>query len=1622
MIRNRKTRLLLAAAALSPLLGIADTPPGLPPPSEASCCNLGGAFTNSIFPGGDGDEGFFSQPVGAPANAMILLDNSGSMRELPNGIPTVTLANGTGTCTGTYLNDYTARMTDTPYDNGTTSTFLVDDPPWGLNRCTAGPNRCLFRGTSYYLYPNWSTSGATEYAAGSGAGQICNGAGNPAECQTCLDTAGYYLFRTTGGSNRQAFKGSFLNGYPPKFVVARKVVKDLVRIDPAALDDVSSVRFGLSVFTAGGDGGRANGLRTGDGAVLVVPLGPSCDDSQSGYQKESMTTVAAYQQARQAIITSINDPTLVAFSGMTPLGESLFNVGQYFADTRGTSGWPTSGATGPVYDYMFGAQWTRTSFQETSAGAASAPWVTGKRQASVCWACQQSSVVIVTDGEPTNDGNLPKYNLTAPHITGPTPGKPDSDPNNDFPYWNAANLAVPCAPDIASGCTGFVLQKVASFLAHNDLRPDLSNARQTQTLTTFTVSFGIQPTDAGNRRALALLDWTARLGEGKFYNTSSGEELRNALYDAVGQTAARATSFSVANTNTLQTGNANQLFLARFRKLVGPAWEGHLTRFKVFNEFVQGCDGTKSTANQALVTCGTKQLNPNLDGNENCDGKAVCEGLFILDAECDPIAEDENGDFRKATLVGGKFVADAGRPAAVPYWDAGENLSYRVFPATHPDPDKAGKVNAAYRSADEHAANKRAIFTVLDTDGDGKFTAADRRVPFEADWASWIAPYLELNGSRTVGVDTVNVCASLLARAGACGDPAAGLPACPVPDLAGKVSAADVEACGRQVIYWVRGWDVFDEDGDGCAGPGNARNDPTTCPTGEERTREADSRADKEFWKLGDIFHSSPVIVKPPATVMICDLALDNQCVSTLHSPKGTASTLQTPADFDVNGDGSIGTGENAYEKYRRTHAQRRQIALVGANDGMLHAFDAGAVDPSTPPDWLGTYTFTQGTGAELWAFIPPDLLPKLKQAIDGHQYFMDGNPMVRDVWVDDDRNGKKEPTEFRTMAVVSERSGGSQYLGLDVTNPLDPAFRWSFPENCTVDQNVVGQSWSGFAPRPPPIGPVKLANHPGGPADPTNRGFEERWIVMVNGGYDPTLTRGRGVWMLDVWTGKPVWRFTDDELKDLHGNDANMWPVPAAVGMVDIGTADQANLDGDGFFDTATWGDMGGQLFVARFQEAGRISPATGRVENWFGARAFEERRQTTDAQFFEGRTEFFHMTANVIDLDRGYLHSYLGGGNREHLLQVGAACGPANILSCCQAGCNAEMFTKFNYGGANIVNHTMCSNGKLVQDRTSTSGAGSGSYTCGKLEANVQLHLQCQAAGNPPDIIAKLMCDADGNCSSKVDVKNTKPVNVDKLTAPAWHNRFYGIYAYGGTSRAFSDAAGAVKLDDNRFTDITYAGACSGAASCSLVDTTYATVGPSGAVTCPAGVTRCSANGDDAGWFYEMGRTCPTGTCEDPLPWADEKTASGATVLAGCVDWNTFRPRGLLPPGTDPCSAGNATGAARNFTYLADFVSGTPSPTCGFEHTSGGSCTSSTQIVRARQRTTIAPPPDPTQLVAIGMDGEVKFLAAQIEPGGTPSTTALGGGHELVRPAYWLELNRELHVCRHVEPNVCR
>jgi type IV pilus assembly protein PilY1 len=246
---------------------------------------------------------------------------------------------------------------------------------------------------------------------------------------------------------------------------------------------------------------------------------------------------------------------------------------------------------------------------------------------------------------------------------------------------------------------------------------------------------------------------------------------------------------------------------------------------------------------------------------------------------------------------------------------------------------------------------------------------------------------------------------------------------------------------------------------------------------------------------------------------------------------------------------------------------------------------------------------------------------------------------------------------------------------------------------------------------------------------------------------------------------------------------------------------------------------------------------------------------------------------------------------------------------------------------------------------------------------------------------------------------------------------NRFYGFWSYGrDPKKTFATRSEAKDFDDNRFTDVPFARDCSGPrnGNCKLVETTWANVTYDAAnpamvaTTCSqavAGQTDCKAVPEDAGWFYEYGSNCPLKTCGPPPPWSDEKTGAGATVVLGCTAWGGFRPVGAATS-VDPCSG--SVGAPVTYGYVAHFVSGIPTASCGYAENG--------RIYRAVQRSTTAPPTAATVRVTFSPTGEIAYSTLQIDAGAAPGSKTMGTRSEIGEPVYWLEVPRQLHSCRHV------
>ncbi len=209
-----------------------------------------------------------------------------------------------------------------------------------------------------------------------------------------------------------------------------------------------------------------------------------------------------------------------------------------------------------------------------------------------------------------------------------------------------------------------------------------------------------------------------------------------------------------------------------------------------------------------------------------------------------------------------------------------------------------------------------------------------------------------------------------------------------------------------------------------------------------------------------------------------------------------------------------------------------RSIIFVGANDGMLHAFD-------------------NMTGEELWGFIPYELLGRLNELPQKNalKYFVDGSPKVY-------------ITSSQKIIIFGLGKGGSHYYALDVTNPDGPKFLWKIgPE--TTGFSELGQSWSTAQ-----VGKVKYET-------------TERMVCFIGGGYDENQSKrrtddrkGRAVYAIDIVTGAQIWRWD-------HEKDGKMkYSIPSDIARVDV--------DGDGYVDRLYVGDTGGRLWRFDIKESG--------------------------------------------------------------------------------------------------------------------------------------------------------------------------------------------------------------------------------------------------------------------------------------------------------------------------------------------------------------------------------------------------------------------------------------------------
>lgn len=246
----------------------------------------------------------------------------------------------------------------------------------------------------------------------------------------------------------------------------------------------------------------------------------------------------------------------------------------------------------------------------------------------------------------------------------------------------------------------------------------------------------------------------------------------------------------------------------------------------------------------------------------------------------------------------------------------------------------------------------------------------------------------------------------------------------------------------------------------------------------------------ERYSKLGDIFSSSPVVV------------------SGARMLPSRANRIE---------------GNTEYSQFRIDMASRRSQIYVGANDGMLHAFDTE-------------------TGNETFAFIPTAVFPKLHKLTGdnyAHEFYVDGTPVVADVY---------DGTDWRTILVGTLRAGGKGMFALDITNPDNIKLLWEFGSESITDENAVKL---GYTFPQPTVARLRSG----------------QWAVITGNGYHAEGHEdGRAALFL---------------IDAIDGTLIESLEVQGTTGVNNgLSTPRLADNNGDGFAEYAYAGDLQGNLW----------------------------------------------------------------------------------------------------------------------------------------------------------------------------------------------------------------------------------------------------------------------------------------------------------------------------------------------------------------------------------------------------------------------------------------------------------
>jgi len=328
--------------------------------------------------------------------------------------------------------------------------------------------------------------------------------------------------------------------------------------------------------------------------------------------------------------------------------------------------------------------------------------------------------------------------------------------------------------------------------------------------------------------------------------------------------------------------------------------------------------------------------------------------------------------------------------------------------------------------------------------------------------------------------------------------------------------AAPTDAEVENFINFIRGDDVYDEDGDN--------------NTTESRH------------KLADIYHANVNVVGPV---------------------EGTVSANDGSANYDKKD--SYYRYQKQYDNFKNGNScgeacsSRTEVVIAGSNGGILHAFKTS-------------------DGEELWGYIPPNIIRKLKTMITSKAnasnpiYGVDGSATIKDIYFDDTPNDSTDNPRWRTVLLSALGPGGHGYFALDITNIKSPKHLFAI-ENDPFD-NVV-RHWNSLEQK------KEFSYSPGTPMVEEDFDYQklgeawstpriirikhngnDKWVAVIGGGFNGGVNPnyGSAVFVIDLESEGQILKRIDIE-DTSTSNIVNS--VPSDLTVITADGTEKANYNG---------------------------------------------------------------------------------------------------------------------------------------------------------------------------------------------------------------------------------------------------------------------------------------------------------------------------------------------------------------------------------------------------------------------------------------------------------------------------